>query len=142
MNLKKYLFFFFPLSLIHGFHLMHQEIFFYPDSLKDLVVKNFVEKMTSVNHNNLHIENHEDHTLIKYNGAKFGYKYNATYTIYEENNNNFKIIYENNFLQNFIYIQRIDPNKINVTVDINTNVPMPKRILHSIIRNKLNSLRV
>ena len=53
--------------------------FFYPDSVKDLVVKNFVEKMTLGNHNNLQIENHEDHILIKYNGAKFGYKYNATY---------------------------------------------------------------
>ena len=64
------------------------------------------------------------------------------HTIYEENDNNFKIMYENDFLQNLIYIKRIDPNKINVTVDINTNVPMPKRILHSIIRNKLNFLRV
>jgi len=53
----------------------------------------------------------------------------------------FQIKYKNRFLENFISLHRINASEIKIMIDLETYVPIPKRILCEIIKNKLNSIR-
>ena len=139
---------FLPL-LCSSYHLNYHEIICYHDSVKDLVEKKFIEKMKESSHDNIQFTQLNNETIIHYTGKKFGYDYDATYNIYQDkqachlynNQECFQIKYKNRFLENFISLHRINASEIKIMIDLETYVPIPKRILCEIIKNKLNSIR-
>lgn len=131
-------------SIVSSFHFNHHEIISFPESIKDLVENKFVYEIQKENYNDIKIQRNliNDSTSITYSSSQFGYKYNGSYDIFETNLiDNYKIIYKNNFLNNTIQIERIDPEKIKISVEIDTKFPIPKSVLKTIISNKIKMLK-
>lgn len=124
-----------------AYQLTFNELIPYTDSINDLIQQKFIQTIKAEKKKSLQIEKKLDETIISYQDRKFGYDYNATYNIIKKKKDDFEIIYKNNFLDNSIYLQRFDSNIMNVTVKIQTYIPIPKKLLTSIIQKKLNFLK-
>lgn len=127
-------------QLSTSLHIHHVETIRHSSSIMNLVQDNFIQRFEMGNYKNLTVERFSDSkTTIQYHGKTFGYPYQAVYNIMKVNENQYNITYQNNFVNNHILLEKINPDTVKIDLTFNTDIPMSKQLVKFIIRSELSS---
>jgi hypothetical protein len=127
-------------SLVDALHFHHVQTIRHGNDLAELVETNFIQKLQTKKYTHLKVEYpSKSTTKISYRGRTMGYQYDAVYDICRVDENNFDISFDNSFITNTISLQKLDPNTVQVELNLNTTIPMSKFLIRKIIQMELNS---
>ena len=137
------LFFLFLLSLFYystGLFLSLEKVIHFdrPFSLEQVVYSNFVKDLYKNNKKVITEKLRSGDIHLSYCSSRWGYQYNSSYIINEENGI-YNIFYENNFVKNQIYLYQ-NKNDLHFNITCHSNYPVPKGFLKQMVNKKLKLL--